>query len=55
MKLIMFINFKADEIGGECDTNEQCQPLLANCVNKKCSCADGQHSSDGYCENKRSE
>ncbi|XP_013111250.2 prion-like-(Q/N-rich) domain-bearing protein 25 isoform X1 [Stomoxys calcitrans] len=54
-----FVHFKdeclkeAEEIEEECDETEQCKPLLATCVNRKCSCADEQHFQNGRCEVKK--
>ncbi|XP_073816208.1 uncharacterized protein isoform X2 [Musca autumnalis] len=54
-----FVHFKdeclkeAEEIEEECEETEQCKPLLATCINRKCSCTDEQHFQHGRCEAKK--
>lgn len=48
------VNFSlAEDIEEECIDNEQCKPLLASCVENKCSCGDKQHFINGHCETKK--
>ncbi|XP_061392061.1 uncharacterized protein LOC133327560 [Musca vetustissima] len=54
-----FVHFKdeclkeAEEIEDECEDTDQCKPLLATCINRKCSCTDEQHFQHGRCEAKK--
>uniref|UniRef100_A0A1I8M9G4 EGF-like domain-containing protein n=1 Tax=Musca domestica TaxID=7370 RepID=A0A1I8M9G4_MUSDO len=54
-----FVHFKdeclkeAEEIEEECEETDQCKPLLATCVNRKCSCSEEQHFQNGRCESKK--
>ncbi|XP_055903504.1 prion-like-(Q/N-rich) domain-bearing protein 25 isoform X1 [Eupeodes corollae] len=55
-----YVHFKdeclkqAVEPEDECVETEQCKPLLANCVDKKCVCGDKQHFSGGKCVDQKS-
>ncbi|XP_037952078.1 prion-like-(Q/N-rich) domain-bearing protein 25 [Teleopsis dalmanni] len=54
-----YVHFKdeclkeVEEIEEPCVANEQCTPLLATCIDKKCSCTAEQHFKYGQCENRK--
>ncbi|XP_054726669.1 prion-like-(Q/N-rich) domain-bearing protein 25 isoform X1 [Anastrepha obliqua] len=54
-----YVHFKdeclkeAEELEDECIETEQCTPLLATCIDKKCSCTSEQHFKLGVCQEKK--